>query len=143
MGVPINPSTTLVRVAPDVAGVPGTFATIVDVTGYSADHGAEDPSETFVFGEVSPHTRAGDNTDDYSIDGLYNVADTNGQNVLKNSRDSGVYCWLRVLQDGVNGYTQKVRVITYSDNAERDGDWVLVSFTARGVAGTFEEYPES
>jgi hypothetical protein len=143
MGTPINPALTLVKVAADSGGNPGSFANIVDVTGYSADHGAEDPSETFVFGEESPHTRGGENTDEYSIDGLYNVADTNGQNVLKNSRDTGVPCWIQVLHDGTNGYQQKVNVTSYSDSAERDGDWVLVSFTARGIVGTLEEVPES
>lgn len=143
MGTPINPALTLVKVAPDVAGVPGSFSTIADATGYSADHGAEDPIETLVFGEDSPHTRGGDTTDDYTIDGLLNVADANGQNVLKNSRDNGVHAWIQVLHDGVNGYQQQINVVSYSDSGERDGDWLTISFTARGVAGTLEEVPES
>lgn len=138
MGSPIDPKLTLVQVAADYDGEPGDFATIADATGYDADHGADDPTETRVFGEEEPHTRAGELTDDYSIDGLYNVADTDGQNVLKNSRDLGIPCWIQVLHDGASGYRQKVRVTGYTDSATADGEWVEVSFAARGVAGTME-----
>jgi hypothetical protein len=136
---PIDPANTLVKVAADVAGVPGSFATIADITGYTADHGSEDPTETFVFGSDEPYLKGGTLTDDYSLDGLYNTADTNGQNVLRDSRDLGVECWIQVLHDGTNGYQQRILVTSYSDNGEREGDWILCSFTASGVAGTVTE----
>lgn len=125
----IDVANTIVKVAADTAGVPGSFATIADLTDYTADHGSEEPTTVRVFGG-SPHVRTGALTDDYSLGGLYNPADTNGQNVLKNARDNGVSCWLQVLPNGTAGYQQKIKVTRYEDSAEADGDYVRVAFDA-------------
>lgn len=138
----IDVETTVVQVAADEDGAPaGAFATIEDLTSYSGDHGSEEATRVRVFGKADPHVRGGEKTDEYSLDGLYNPADTNGQNVLKASYENDVPCWLRVLPDGEAGYTQKVRVTAYTDEAEADGDFVRVSFTAERD-GARVDYPE-
>lgn len=134
---------TRIYVALDEDGTPGAFALVADLNAYSAVHGSEDPSETFVYGSDEPYTKAGENTDEYSADGLLNLADTDGQNVLRISRDEQQLIWVKVLQDGTNGVMQKARTTEYQDNGEREGDFVLCSFTIQGVAGTMVTIPES
>jgi len=111
----------------------GPFARIEDITSHEGTHGSEDSTRTRVFGRADPYVRAGENTDEYSLDGLYNPDDTNGQNILRDSRDNRTTIYLAVVTDPTpgaeKGYIQPVICTEYTDSAEADGEYVECSFT--------------
>jgi hypothetical protein len=111
----------------------GPFATIEDMTSYSGTHGNEGEARRRVFGRVSPYVRAGANTDEYSLSGLYNPDDTGGQNVLRSARDNRTTVILQVLPNGVSGYQQECNVTEYSENGDADGDYVEAAFSLTAV----------
>jgi hypothetical protein len=120
-----------VSVAVSAVVDPPVFTEISDITNYEATHGSEEPTEVRVFHQAEPHVRGGGKTDEYSMDGLLNLADANGQNVLREGYETGDPVLLRILPDGINGHYQPVIVTEYSDSGEADGDYVRVSFAAR------------
>lgn len=115
----------------------GDWAPIQDATNWNATHGGADVRETFVFDKSSPHVRTGDNTDEYSVQGLYNPGDTNGQNILRTARDNKTTVFIAILHDNTSGaeegYYQEIRVTQYSDSGDRAGDFVEAGFEGRGV----------
>lgn len=125
-------------------GAAGTYALIQDLQSFEGTHGAEDEVRVRVFGNANPYVRTGDDTDDYSLSGLYNPDDTNGQNVLRNAKDAGSSAWLAFIYEGAGavekGYTQECKITEYAESGESDGDFVQVSFTAVG-AGTRSPIP--
>lgn len=125
MGTPIDLQDTIIQVSADDA----TYANIANATGYSATHGTDGETRIRVFGAANPYVRAGELVDSYSIDGLYDPADTNGQNILRTARDNGTTVFLKVLPDGADGYKQECRVLEYTDNGEAEGDYVECSFS--------------
>jgi hypothetical protein len=116
------------------ATIAGPFARIEDVTSYEGTHGTEGETRRRVFGRADAYVRAGENTDEYAMDGLYNPDDTLGQNVLRASRDNRGTCVLAIVTDPTpgseKGYTQEVRVTEYTDSGEADGEFVECSFSA-------------
>ncbi|MDB4952084.1 MAG: hypothetical protein JWM27_4733 [Gemmatimonadetes bacterium] len=115
----------------------GTYATIVDLRSWDGTHGEESEARIRVFGNPDPIIRAGDDTDEYKLSGLYDVADTGGQNVIRTAKDARTTVYLRVLPGGTaigaKGYTQECRVSEYTDSGAADGDFVECSFALRGV----------
>lgn len=132
--MPLDVSDVLVQVAAVEAG---PFATIEDIQSYSGTHGTEEATRTRVFGKAQPHVRAGDDTDDYDLSGLYNPDDTGGQNVLRDARDNRTTVWLRVMPTGdtvgAAGYLQECNVTEYSDSGDADGDYIECAFSLEGV----------
>lgn len=119
------------------------YATIVDMEEWEGTHGEEDEDRRRVFGNADPIIRAGDDTDEYSLSGLLDLADTNGQNVLRDAKDNRTNVYIRVLPEGAvsgdKGYTQQCRVSQFVDRGSAGGTWVECSFTLRGV-GTRTAY---
>lgn len=111
----------------------GPFAAIEDITSHEGTHGSEDATRTRVFHKADPYIRAGDKTDEYSMDGLYNPDDTGGQNLLRDSRDNDTIIYLAVVTDPTpgaeEGYIQPVLCTEYSESADADGEYVECSFT--------------
>jgi hypothetical protein len=128
--MPVNTLNTLVQVSATQAGSP---ATIVDITSYTATHGREGETRTRVFGQADPYVKPGEIESSYSIDGLYALADTGGQNILKAAYASEDSVWVTILHDGTSGYKQEAKVTEYSDSASADGEYVEVSFTLTSV----------
>jgi hypothetical protein len=137
----------VVQVAAESAG---PYATIADLQSWEGTHGEENESRTRVFGRADAYVRAGEDTDEYPLSGLYNPADTSGQNVLRDAKDNRTTVFLRVIPDGFDpeteelvpgatGYTQECRVSEYTDSGDAGGEYVECSFTARGV-GTRTAY---
>lgn len=130
----VDVSEVEVHVADTVAG---PFARIEDIVSYDATHGNEGETRRRVFGRTAPYVRAGENTDEYAMDGLYNPTDTGGQNVLRESRDNRTTCVLAILTDPTPGaevgYYQEVQVTEYSETADADGEFVECSFAATAV----------
>jgi hypothetical protein len=143
----IDVTNSIVQVAAESAG---PYATISDVRSWDGTHGEESETRVRVFGRADPYVRAGDDTDEYSLSGLYNPDDTNGQNVLRDAKDNRTTVFLRVIPDGFDpetedlapgatGYTQECRVSEYGESGDADGDFVECDFAARGV-GTRTPY---
>lgn len=105
-----------------------TFANIADVQSWTGTHGSEGETRTRVFGKTAPYVRAGENTDEYSLSGLYNPDDTGGQNILRTARDNKTTVLLQVLPNGVAGYQQECNVTEYTDSGDADGEYVECSF---------------
>jgi hypothetical protein len=137
--MPFDPETTVLMVA---AAEAGPYAIIADLSSYDATHGEEDEIKTRVFGRATPYRRAGNDTDEYSLSGLYNTDDTDGQNVLRDAKDNRTTVFIRVLPggwdpdteeivSGAEGYQQECRVTQYGDSGESDGEWVQCSFQLR------------
>ena len=130
----VDVSTYIVQVG---ATSGGSFANIADMTSSEATHGEESETRTYVFGQTNPYVRGGADTDEYRISGLYNIADTNGQNVLRTAKDADTTVFLRVRPQGLTAqsYQQECRVTQYTDSAEAGaaGNYVRVSFSLRGV----------
>jgi hypothetical protein len=135
----IDVQDSLLRVSTD--GV--TFTTIVDMEEWTGTHGEESEDRRRVFGNPDPIIRAGDDTDEYSLSGLLDLADTNGQNILRTAKDNRTNIYLRVLPEGATsgdkGYTQQCRVSQFEDRGSAGGTWVECAFTLRGV-GTRTAY---
>lgn len=130
----VDVSTYLVQVGSVTAG---PFATILDMTSGEGTHGEESETRTYVFGQTNPYVRGGADTDEYRIAGLYNPADTTGQNVLRTAKDNDTTIFLVVRPQGLTSqsYKQECRVTQYTDSAEAgpSGNYVRVSFALRGV----------
>lgn len=131
MGTPIDLQDTVIKVAAPSATP--AFANILNATGYSAEHGTDGETRVRVFGQATPYVRAGELVDSYSIDGLYDPADTTGQNILRTARDNGTNVLLKVLPNGTAGYQQECRVLTYTDSGDADGEYVECSFSLEAV----------
>ena len=133
--MPIDVQNSLVQVA---AASEGPFATISDLDSWTGTHGSEDITRRRVFGAGDPHVRLGEDTDSYSLSGLLDLSDTNGQNILRTARDNRTTVFLRVLPEGNVegdlGYTQECYVTEYEDSGTADGDYVECSFTLEGAA---------
>lgn len=126
-----------------ISATGSSYATIADLTSWNGTHGEESQSKVRVFGRANPYVRAGDDTDEYSLSGLYNLADTNGQNILRTAKDNRTTVFLRVLPEGATsgdqGYTQECNVTEYTDAGDAGGEYVEVSFALSGV-GTRTPY---
>jgi hypothetical protein len=143
----VDVQNSVVQVA---ATAEGPYATIADIRTWQGTHGEESETRTRVLGRANAYVRGGDDTDEYALGGLYNLDDTNGQNVLRDAKDNRTTVFLRVIPDGFDpetealvpggrGYTQECRVSEYSDSGDADGEYVEVDFSARGV-GTRTPY---
>lgn len=118
-------------------GGAGTYALIEDLTSFDATHGSESETRTRVFGAANPYIRQGDDTDEYSLGGLYNPNDTDGQNILRTAHDNGTTVFIAILYDATGGaeqgYTQECRVTEYGESGEADGEYIECTFSAVGV----------
>lgn len=132
MPTPIDLQDTVVKVSAPPPAV-ASFATIANVRGYAATHGTEGEARVRVFAQAAPYVRAGTLVDSYDISGLYDPADTNGQNLLRTARDNGTTVLLQFLPNGVAGYQQECRITEYTDSGDADGDYVECSFTAEAT----------
>lgn len=118
----------------------GTYTRIEDMTSWDGTHGSEGSTRTRVFGKADPYVRAGDNTDEYSLEGLYNPEDTNGQNILRDAKDAGSDIYIAILDDETaeTGYTQKIKVTEYTDSGAADGEYIQCTFSAEGNGSRVE-----
>lgn len=129
---PIDVQDSVIKVSLPPPAV-ASFATIQNVQGWNGTHGTEGGARTRVFGKATPYVRAGDLVDTYSLSGLYDPADTNGQNILRSARDNGTTVLLQVLPNGTAGYQQECTVTEYTDSGDADGEYVECSFDLEAV----------
>lgn len=129
---PIDVQDAVIKVSAPPPAV-ASFAVIANVSGWAGTHGTEGEARVRVFGRATPYVRAGDVVDTYSLSGLYDPADTNGQNILRTARDNGTTVLLQVLPNGTAGYQQECRVTEYTDEGDADGEYVECSFELEAV----------
>lgn len=131
----IDVSNTEIHISPTDS--PFAWSMVNDVFSHDATHGNTGETERRVYGRPTPYVRPGDDTDEYSMDGLLNLADTNGQNALRTAKDTKTTVFLAIVYDPTaaaeEGYYQECQVLEYTDNGATDGDYVECSFTLRGV----------
>lgn len=131
---PIDVQDSVIQIyTPAVGATPESYATIQNVQGWNGTHGTEGGARTRVFGRAQPYVRAGEIVDTYSLSGLYDPADTGGQNVLRSARDNGTTIILVVKPNGTTGYRQECRVTEYTDSGDADGEYVEASFDLEAV----------
>lgn len=125
----INPEDTLVLVGASSAG---PFAPIADMDAMDNTRTRGDVRRRFVFGSDAAYIKPGDKESSYTISGFYNPADTNGQNVIEAAFESGDDIVIVVAPDGAAGWMEEGKVTEYTVSAEREGEYVEVSFTFEG-----------
>lgn len=113
------------------------FSQIEDMVSAEATHGEDTETRTYVLGGGNPYVRGGEDTDEYRVSGLYNLTDAEGQNILRNAKDTEDTVVVRVMPAGLGeqGYQQECRVTQYSESAESGapGNYVRCSFALRAI----------
>ena len=100
---------------------------------WGASH-PKDRQEYPVFGPTNPITRTGRRGHDYQTSGYYDPVDP-GQVALRGAARTDDTVRIRVTHDGVNGWTQDVKVGTTGHDAEADPSSLQeTSFEFYGVA---------
>jgi hypothetical protein len=126
-----------VRLFISATGGAGTFTEIEDIQSYDATHGSEGETRTRVFGKTDPYIRQGDDTDEYSLSGLFNPDDADGQNLLRAAKDGGTTIHCIFLHDPApaaeKGYRQECRVTEYTDSADAGDEFIEAEFSLIGV----------
>jgi hypothetical protein len=132
----VDVSDVEVHISPTV-GTPFTWSLIEDIDSHEANHGNTGETERRVYGKATPYVRAGDDTDEYSFDGLYNPGDATGQNAMRTAKDNKTEVTIAIVYDPTaaaeEGYYQTCKVLEYSDSGAADGDFVEASFTLRAT----------
>jgi hypothetical protein len=92
-------------------------------------------NSTKVFNRTAPWSLAQAREEGFSVSGLFDPSDTDGQGRLISFYRSDTAINVRVLWDGTNGFTQLVKVtnVTHSTNADGFQE-ISFEFTAEGDA---------
>lgn len=139
MADPIDPRNVILAVA---ASASGPFAVINDIEDFDHGRSSGTKSRRYVFARATPYVRTGEKTDTFEHTGLYNPADTGGQNVLRNSYENDTSIFLAFITNGEDGelptgneegWYQEVQVTEYSESAAADDEFVEVSFSSENV----------
>ncbi len=116
---------------------PGTYVEVTNMDNYSRTSTREVKS-TRVFNKTRPIKTPSRITDDaFQISGLNTPADE-GQTILKTAEEAGTSVVLRVLPDGVNGFTQEVLLTQLKDDGTAD-DYQKVAYDCTAV-GDAQDY---
>lgn len=111
--------------------VPDTYIEVTNMDTYSRTS-ARDVKSTKVFNKTRPIKAPSRITDDsFTIGGLNTPADE-GQLILAAAAEAGTTVKLRVLPDGVDGFTQEVLLTSLKDDADPD-DYQKVSYEATAI----------
>lgn len=137
--MPYSAELALVKISATEAG---TYANVVDVTGFSWTHGREGTTITRVLGNANGYVKAGGKTNTYTIDGLLDLEDANGQNILETAYNNGTDVWVQFLVDpnaavgDREGWAAQCKVTEYSGSVAADGEQVECSFSLEGTGVT-------
>lgn len=116
----------------------GPFAIISEISGGTNTRGVEGTARRYVFNSAAARVKAGRKTSSYTFDGLLDMTDTDGQNVLEDAYANGTDVWVQFLPDSTagvgikQGWAEKCKVTGYEATSEKEGDFVGVSFTLEG-----------
>jgi hypothetical protein len=96
--------------------VPATYVVVNDMNAFSKS--SQRNSQTFpVFQRATPHSVAGPREQTYTFSGYLNPTDA-GQLRLFAMEAANTTVKIRVTHDGTNGFTQLVRITTYTYDAD-------------------------
>jgi hypothetical protein len=96
-----------------------TWVVVADMNSFSKS--SQRNNQTFpVFQRSLPHSITGPREQTYSVSGYFNPADP-GQQKLFSSEQSNSIVQIRVTHNGTDGFTQNVRVGTYTYDADPEG----------------------
>lgn len=110
---------------------PDTYIEVTNMNAYSRTSAREIKS-TRVFNSTRPIKAPSRITDDsFTIGGLKTLADA-GQLILEAAAEAGTVVTLRVLPDGVDGFTQDVLLGQIKDDADPD-DYQKVAYECMAV----------
>lgn len=98
---------------------PKPFVPVEDMTSFDRNK-SRTTSTQAVFHSAIPRRTRGARDTTFTLGGLLNVADP-GQNLLRQAENDDVAVNLRVLPDGVNGFTQVGEINTLTHRATPDG----------------------
>lgn len=114
-------------------GAPGSWVPVHDMNSYSKSS-SRTRSTFAVFMRPIPHTIVGAREVTWTFSGFLNMVDP-GQEILRDAEEADDVVNIRVLPDGVNGFTQPVRVGSRTHDAEPENfqDYSF-EFSAEDVA---------
>lgn len=133
---PINSEFSLVRVA-TAAG--GPYSTIQLLSSYTSTQSREGGSVTPVWGRTDPLRKSGRKVNSYDLEGLLDLSDTTGQNVLRTAYENDTVVFAQLLYNDVatsgqpEGVQAECKVTEFSISGEGEGDYVTCSFTLEGT----------
>lgn len=115
-----------------------TYVAVEDMNSYSKGR-TRDVTRVPVFNRTTPRVLRGAREEAYTFSGILNDDDP-GQQALRQAEDDDVPVTIRVTSDGVNGFTQSVRVSSFTHDADPDGfqeiTFEMAAEDAPVVAGT-------
>lgn len=127
----IDPADSLVLVGATAAG---PFTEIAELTSYDYTRGRDATRRRFVFGDAAARLKGGSKTSTYRLGGLMDLGDTDGQDVLRAAYENDTTIALVITEDGETGTIEEGKVTEYTGRAEREGDYVEVTFTFEGTS---------
>lgn len=137
MAAPYDPSLSRVRISETEEG---TYENIGFVRSFDMTEGSEGDVTLYYFGgDVS---RPGNPTLTGTIPVYWDLEDTNGQEILRDAKQTGTAVWLQFAPEGTDtgaSVEQFEAIITeVSRSSAADGDAVEGSFSFRGTPSTLE-----
>lgn len=132
---PYDPSLSRVRVSTTSGGV---YSVVGTVRNFRHTAGTEGGGRLRYFGGET--LRPGENTESGSFDVFWDRDDTNGQQVLRASRDNGTTVWLQLAPQGTAAGAKvdqfEARITSYDASGDAAGEAVEGSFSYEGISGT-------
>jgi len=101
-----------------------TYTLVGKVLTISKRREQSDDEEINVMGEDAPITQAGDLTGTLDISYLQDLADTTGQNVLRDALEDATTLGVRLMYNPVNGVEYDAKVLNNSFDADANGTGV-------------------
>lgn len=98
---------------------PDVYTTVEDMNSYSKGR-TRDVTRVPVFNRSRPRVLRGALEEGFTVGGILNDNDA-GQAALRTAEDTDTPVMIEVTSDGVNGFTQLVRVNSYTHEADPDG----------------------
>lgn len=99
--------------------VAATYVIVNDMNSFSKS-GSRDTARTPVFGRATPYTSTAPKEATYDVGGLFNPTDP-GQIRLREAEANNTPIKIKVMYDGVNGFTQEVKVSSFEYSATPEG----------------------
>lgn len=138
MGTPIQPSAVKLLISDDLTGSV-TWNALLNMDSHSRDGQPAGTNQRFVFGQTAPYTTTTGVVDNYSWSGLYDPADTTGQELFRTAARATPTqnLTVAVLHDATTsaeaGYYQIITPTGEGESVEREGEFYEVSLTAVGA----------
>lgn len=98
---------------------PTTYIVVNDMNSFSKS-GSRDTTKTAVFARTTPYSSTAPKEASYDVSGLFNPTDA-GQQRLRDMEAANTPVKIKVMFDGINGFTQEVKVSSFEYSASPEG----------------------